>query len=302
LFVKRVKDELTKNLSGYGIEKVIPFFEVETEDAEGGKHVIEVSARRLSNRIVGIARDVTERNRMQDQLIKASKLASIGVLAAGIAHQVNNPLAILLVYSSLLRTIFKENEIIPSDVREEASGYLDTMEEQVERTRNVVSGLLEFTQPDRTEPEPTNVNVIINSALKWISQRYTLDGIKMSIELDEKLPDAFVDKVALEQVIVNVIENAFDAMDGKGEISISTVLAEKDILKIVITDTGPGIPDEIKPQIFEPLFTTKSGTKGTGLGLALSAMLLERFGGRIYLEDGNRGACFNIEVPVFNDD
>ena len=239
---------------------------------------------------------------MQEQLIKASKLASIGVLAAGIAHQVNNPLAILLVYSSLLRTIFKENEIIPSDVREEASGYLDTMEEQVERTRNVVSGLLEFTQPDRTEPEPTNVNVIINSALKWISQRYTLDGIKMSIELDEKLPDAFVDKVALEQVIVNVIENAFDAMDGKGEISISTVLAEKDILKIVITDTGPGIPDEIKPQIFEPLFTTKSGTKGTGLGLALSAMLLERFGGRIYLEDGNRGACFNIEVPVFNDD
>ncbi|MBN2380674.1 PAS domain S-box protein [candidate division WOR-3 bacterium] len=302
LFTAEVRKVLSRNLSSNLEEKDIPFFEIETEDVKGRKHVIEVSARRLFHRIVGIARDVTERNLMQQQLIKASKLASIGVLAAGIAHQVNNPLAILLVHSTLLRTIFTDREEIPLEVKEEVSEYLDTMEEQVERTRRVVSGLLEFTQPERSEPKPTDVNPIVNQAAKWLSQRYSLEELTLELFLDKALPRAFLDKVALEQVIMNVIENAYDAMEGSGKLSIETMLVNQSTVSIRISDTGPGVPSEIRDEIFEPLYTTKSGKKGTGLGLSLASMLLERFGGRIYLADTkNEGASFVIEVPVYQD-
>ncbi|MBD3285546.1 PAS domain S-box protein, partial [candidate division WOR-3 bacterium] len=300
LFTEKVKEQLTKNLSGPGVEKAIPFFEIETEDALGRKHVIEVSARRLPNRIVGIARDVTERNRMQQQLIKASKLASIGVLAAGIAHQVNNPLAILLVHSSLLRTILTEKEEVPDGIKEEVSGYLDTMEEQVERTRRVVSGLLEFTHPERSAPKPSDVNAIVQEGIRWVKQRYSFDEITMNVKLEKSLPEALADKVALEQVVVNVLQNAYDAMEGSGIISVSTENPEGKTIRIRVSDNGPGVPTDIADEIFEPLFTTKSGNKGTGLGLSLSAMLLERFGGQILLDKGcKNGACFVIEVPVY---
>ncbi len=275
-------------------------FEAEIKDTKGKKHVLEISVRRLPNKIVGIARDVTERKRMQQQLINASKLASLGVLAAGIAHQVNNPLAIMLATSSLLRTILAENLDVPTAIRKEVSKYLDTMEEQVDRTNKVVTGLLKFTKPKRSETKPSSVNEIVSEALSLLSKHLNRDKVMVETKFQNNLPLALVDPVALQQVIINVVQNAFEAMidmGSQGKIVIATELAEPEMIRIVIHDNGPGIPPALRDEIFEPLVSSKTDKQGTGLGLSIAVMLLERFKGRIYLEDTSIGASFVIEVP-----
>lgn len=274
-------------------------FEIDAEDAMNRNHVLEVSVRRLPNQILGIARDITNRKKMEDQLIRASKLASIGVLAAGIAHQVNNPLAIMLATSTVLRDLISSSSQIPSLVSEEASKYLDTMEMQVERTRRVVSGLLEFTQPKRSEVEPSDVNLIVSEALELLADPLDSSNLDLEVTLDDDLPPVLVDPVALQQSLVNIIQNAYEAMDGKGRLEVKIEMSGKDTIRITLADNGPGIPPFLKEEIFEPLFTTKTDRKGTGLGLPVSVMLLERFGGSIRLDDTpGGGATFIVEVPV----
>ncbi len=274
-------------------------FEIEIEDASKRIHVLEVSVRKLPNQILGIARDITNRKRMEEQLIRASKLASIGVLAAGIAHQVNNPLAIMLATSTVLRDIISSNSQIPPQVSEEASKYLDTMEIQVERTRRVVSGLLEFTQPKRSEVEPSDVNVIVSEALELLADPLDSSNLDLDVTFDDDLPLVLVDPVALQQSLINIIQNAYEAMNGKGKLEVKIERSGSDTIRITLSDNGPGIPPYLKEEIFEPLFTTKTDRKGTGLGLPVSVMLLERFGGSIRLEDTpGGGATFVIEVPI----
>lgn len=288
-------------LEGDKIDKV-PLFETEIKDYLGRHRILEISSRRLEDGIVGIARDVTERKRMQQQLIQASKLASIGVLAAGIAHQVNNPLAIMLASSSLLRSLLSKRQDIPSEMQEEITDYLDTMEEQVERTSRVVSGLLEFTKPKCFEVRPTDVNAVITESTAWLSQHLSLDRLSVKMELRQDIPKALVDSVALQQVIINVIQNAYEAMEGEGKLQVETGLKDRYVIRIAISDTGPGVPPDMREEIFEPLFTTKSASKGTGLGLAICVMLLERFEGRIILEESSsQGSTFVIQVPVARD-
>lgn len=280
-------------------KKRIPVFEAEIEDVKGRRHTIEISARRLPHQIIGIARDVTERKKMQQRLFSASKLASIGVLAAGIAHQVNNPLATMLATSSLLRSSLNKKDDVPDDVKQMASKHLDTMETQIERTSKVVSGLLEFARPKHARVQPADVNAIITQALELVSQHLSFERYKVNTDLDPGLPLAMVDPVAYQQVVVNVVQNAFEAMGEEGELYLETGLNRGEIITLSIRDTGPGIPPSVREEIFEPLFSTKTDEKGTGLGLAVSEMLLERFGGRIYLVDTqDRGATFVVEVPA----
>lgn len=290
---------LTLLKSGVSNE-TIPFLEIEFNDDKGRLHVLEVSARRLENQIVGIARDITDRKKMQNQLVRASKLASLGTLAAGIAHQVNNPLAIMLSTSTVLQDLLAEEKNIPEGFRSEASRYLSMMEMQVERTKSVVATLLEFTQPKEFEIQPVRVNQIVQEAVGFISQHLSMERIKLGVSMEPSEPLVLADPVSLQQVVINVIQNAYDALEGEGSIDVSTELAT-DLVKIKVTDDGPGVPSDLTKEIFEPLFTTKM-TKGTGLGLAVGIMLLERFSGRIYLEDSGakRGASFVIELPIHN--
>jgi PAS domain S-box-containing protein len=279
----------------------IPLFEIKTQDVKGRKHVLEVSARRLAQQIIGVVRDVSERKKMEQQLIHASKLASIGVLAAGIAHQVNNPLATMLATSSLLRSMLLGSEDVPTQLKEELSAYIDTMEEQVERTSRVVTGLLEFTQTKRSEVRPADVNSILTEALDLLSRHLSLEKLSVSIHTDlgADLSPALVDSTALQQVLVNVIQNSFEAMGVEGKLDVRTENTDSGMVRITISDNGPGVPPDLRDEIFEPLFTTKTDRKGTGLGLAISVMLLERFRGRIYLDDAPKeGASFVIEVPI----
>lgn len=243
--------------------------------------------------------DVTERKRMEEQLVRSSKLASLGVLAGGIAHQVNNPLATMMFASSALRDLLMSQPELLSDIKDKSEVFLSTLENQIERTRKVVSGLLAFAQTKRSVIAPTDINQVVSKAVEFITEQMPDKDIKLEISLTDNLPLGMADAVSLEEVIINVAQNSYEAMEGKGVIKIGTEQANGEILRIVLADNGPGISAQMREEIFEPLFTTKDSGKGTGLGLSVSVMLLERFGGRISLEDTpGGGATFIIEVPI----
>lgn len=277
----------------------IPSFEIEAQDVKGRRHTLEVVARRLQNQIVGVARDITDRKKMELQLLRASKLASIGVLAAGIAHQVNNPLAIMLSASTVLRDMYERTPNFTVESKAKAIKYFGMLENQVERTRKVVSGLLAFAQDKKFQITKTNVNPLVKESLQLVVQNTGGTKVALELSLSEDLPPVFVDQVALQQVVVNIAQNAIEAMDGKGTLSVSTQFVDKKNIQIAFRDTGPGVKEESREEIFEPLFTTKATSKGTGLGLPLSVMLLERFGARIFLEENTKnGATFVVEIPA----
>lgn len=278
---------------------LIPLVEIEQEDAQGRKHILEGSSRRLSDSIIGIIRDVTERKRMERQLLRTSKLASIGVLAAGIAHQVNNPLAIMVLTTTALRNLFAAQDDLPPSLNEKTQKFLGTLDKQIERTRRVVSGLLAFTQEKRPKITATDVNSTVEEALQFLSQPLAKETLDVQVNLGQNLPKVSADGVALQQVVVNVIQNALGAMNEEGKLVIGTEKTSSGV-RILVSDTGPGIPTYLREEIFEPLFSTKSADEGTGLGLSVSVMLLERFGGRIYIEDtSSRGTTFAVELPAW---
>lgn len=290
-------------LKGYLVqvhdEKSLPLFEVEARDAKGKKHVLEFSTQQVSNQMIGIARDVTERKKMQDQLTRASKLASVGVLAAGLAHQINNPLASILATTSALKEMLANEPDVPQILKDKTAKYVGKMEEQLDRTHRIVSSLLEFTQEKRMDVRPNDANEIIQGALQFIAQHLSFRDIDLEFVLNGKVPFAIVDKGAFREAIVNVIQNAYEAMNGKGRIVISTETENERSLCIRISNNGPPIPSDIREEIFELLFSTKTERKGTGLGLPVAAMLLEHFGGRIYLEESADSlTTFVIEVPT----
>lgn len=279
-------------------ESHLSLFEIGLKDKNGRPLVLEISARKMPDFIMAIARDITERKQMEEQLARSAKLASLGVLVGGIAHQLNNPLAVILTVSEALQRTLEKQPEIPSDLKEKANKYVSMISQHVERTNQIISGLLAFAQEKESKVSEVDVNLVVKKALQFAAQNVSSPDLHLEIDLTPSLPSASADAEALQQVVVNVIHNGIDAMEQEGRLSVRTELSGTDLIRIVVTDNGPGIPDHLKEIIFEPLFTTKAGGRGTGLGLSLSVMLLERFGGRIYLDNlYTQGARFVIELP-----
>lgn len=279
-------------------ESHLSLLEIGLKDKNGRPLALEVSARKMPDFIMAIARDITERKRMEEQLARSAKLASLGVLVGGIAHQLNNPLAVILTVSEALQRTLEKQPEIPSDLKEKANKYVSMISQHVERTNQIISGLLAFAQEKESKVSEVDVNLVVKKALQFAAQNVSSPDLHLEIDLTPSLPSASADAEALQQVVVNVIHNGIDAMEQEGRLSVRTELSGTGLIRIVITDNGPGIPDHLKEIIFEPLFTTKAGGRGTGLGLSLSVMLLERFGGRIYLDNlYTQGARFVIELP-----
>ncbi|MBD3285072.1 PAS domain S-box protein, partial [candidate division WOR-3 bacterium] len=294
-----MKKELLDDFNGDAGEFTVPLFEFEAPDINGKKHTLEISASFISSQYVGIAREVTERKKMEAQLQQASKLASIGVLAAGLGHQVNNPLASLLATSSSLKETVNGNDKVPADFKEDIVNHLDNMEQQLDRTHNIVSGLLEFAKDKPEKVAPQEVNNIVHESLQFLSQHVSFKDVSLELELAEDMPYVMVDREATQQALINVVQNALEAIEGKGMLRIITNLYEEDIISIKVVNNGPPIPDEEKEKIFDLLYSTKTALKGTGLGLPVSAMLLDNCGGRLKLEDSKPGhTSFIIELPV----
>ena len=233
-----------------------------------------------------------ELERTQRQLVQAEKIASMGRLAAGVAHEINNPLAGVLIYADMLMKEIKHNEHWRQDLEEIINQTL--------RCKQIVSRLLEFSRQSLEERVVFDVNEVIGHCVELLGRQALFHNIEIIQDLDSALPQVLGNPGELEQVFTNLIINAADAMDGRGKLTISSrsdLKAEQVILKF--TDTGPGISPAIKDKIFEPFFTTKPLGKGTGLGLSVVYGVIQRHGGDIQVDsptDG--GATFTIKLPL----
>jgi len=231
-------------------------------------------------------------SKMQQKVVQAQRLASVGKLAAGIAHEINNPLGGILVFSSLIL------EQIPEDDPNREN--LQEIVHQTMRCRDIVKGLLQFSRQEPGKATQVKINEALNTTLSLIEKQALFHNIQVTRKFTEPLPPIMADLSQLQQVFMNVILNAVQAMDGAGELTLTTrsdTSAGK--VSIEIADTGCGIAPELMDRIFDPFFTTKEIGQGTGLGLAIAYGIVTKYQGRMSVaSEVGKGARFTIQFPI----
>jgi len=226
------------------------------------------------------------------QLMRSERLATIGRLAAGVAHELNNPLGGVLIYSHLLL------EDTPSgDPKRE---NLQKIVREATRCKDIVKGLLDFSRQTELKVESSDISEIMKGVLGLVEKQSLFHNITIQRSLSPSLPTLMVDKSQIQQVFTNIILNAAEAMDGKGRLTVRTdVTADRKCIEIEITDTGCGIPEENLERIFDPFFTTKETGKGTGLGLAIVDGIVEKHRGTIEVKSQvGKGTTFIVRLPL----
>ncbi|WP_419778775.1 PAS domain S-box protein [Maridesulfovibrio sp.] len=248
--------------------------------------------------------DVTKKLEAEQQLIQASKMSTLGEMASGVAHELNQPLAILKTISNLLmRKVSRNQQIEPKILREMAEG-VDT---HVNRASKIIDHMREFGRKSDMKTTPVQVNDVLRRGFDFFSRQLTLRNIHVEWNLNSHLPQIMADANRLEQVVINLLINARDAIEERWKdsvpladdkkIFISTDFSDQHVI-IKICDTGPGIPDAIQGRLFEPFFTTKDVGKGTGLGLSISYGIINDYNGVISVSnEPDQGACFTITFP-----
>ncbi|MBI5345346.1 MAG: PAS domain-containing sensor histidine kinase, partial [Deltaproteobacteria bacterium] len=249
------------------------------------------SGRGTSEYVVWMAEDISRKKGMEASVISSEKLAAIGTLAAGIAHEVTNPLGGLLHCLYNLR-----NTQIADDRKAE---YIEFMEDGIKRVQNIVRQLLDFSQQHAPERTLTDINSMIEGVIPLFMHYIKDRDTRLVKNLGAGLPPILVDKHQIEQIIVNLILNAIQAVNGAGVIEVSTTVHDSRWFCITVSDNGCGIPAGNLPKIFDPFFTTKGVGKGTGLGLSVSRGIIERHGGRIDVESHEgAGTVFKVCLPI----
>ncbi len=228
----------------------------------------------------------------QSALIQSEKLAALGQFSAGIAHEVKNPLAGILAYAQLAL-----RKLTPTDALFES---LETIEKETRRCKKIMENLLKFARQEKVQFQITDVNRVVEDTAAIADHQLGLHKVRLEKELEPNLPAILGDANQLEQVLMNLLINAQQAMEGRsGSVKIATRLAPGDRIEIQVRDTGPGIPEEIQAKIFEPFFTTKPAGKGTGLGLSVSYGIIKNHKGEIRFESGaGQGTTFTISLPT----
>jgi two-component system, NtrC family, sensor kinase len=237
-------------------------------------------------------------------LMQSSKMAALGKLAAGIAHEVNNPLAVIKEKVGWLTDLLSEEDIGKSENFQEFDDALRKIDYHVDRARKVTHRLLGFARRMEPSQERVNINKILEETIDFLRNEAHYRNIKIHSDYALNLPETTSDSTQLQQVFLNILNNAIDAVAKDGVITIQTTHYPKDKkVGICITDEGPGIPSEILSKIFDPFFTTKEVGKGTGLGLAISYSIVEKLGGKIVVNsEVGKGTTFTILLPVVNQD
>ena len=260
-----------------------------TADLKAANEKLIDWARTLEKKVEGRTRELRE---AQAHLIQTEKLASLGKLAAGIAHEINNPLGGILIYSHLLL----------EDLEKTNPHYenLEKIVKETTRCKDIVKGLLEFARPKEPEATSTDVNELLQKSLSLIESQSLFQNIRVVRDYAENLPRIVADSSQLQQVFMNIILNAADAMQGEGRLILKTYVDEKgENLYIDFKDTGPGIKEEDKQKIFDPFYTTKEVGHGTGLGLSISYSIIRKHQGTISVESTyGKGVTFTIKLPV----
>ncbi len=237
------------------------------------------------------------REEMYRAFMRSAKLASIGELATGLAHEINNPLAVISADQTNISDIVEE---MPEDAenRAELIESLDRIKRQVLRCRSITTKMLQFGRKSETEPKFIDITTSLKEIIALLERQANVRNVKMLLETEENLPEIWVDPVELEQVIVNLINNSLQAMPRGGEIHIIVRHQDNELL-LEVSDNGLGIPPESLDRIFEPFFTTKPVGKGTGLGLSVCYGIVQTWGGKIEVESQvGHGTTIYIHIPT----
>ena len=228
-----------------------------------------------------IAKDLTAFKRVTETLVQSEKMASIGQLAAGVAHEINTPLGIVIGYTQILEEDFSDNK--------EALDYLKIIEKQAQNCRRIVADLLKFSRESlENKMGPLDINKSLEEILSVMEHSLNMDRIYVQRVFTDGLPLILADEGKLRQVFINLIKNAHDAMENDGILGIWTRQTDKGEVQVIVGDTGPGIPEEYISRVFDPFFTTKSVDKGTGLGLSVSFGIVRDHGGSMEVESPPR--------------
>ena len=250
--------------------------------------------------VLGIVRDVTDEKRLTEQLMQQEKLAAVGQLVSGVAHELNNPLAGVMAFSQLLLAAPSDDD--PPDQRR----AIEAIHQEAKRAAKIVSNLLTFARQHQPERQLTDLNRVVTDTVELRRYALRVQGVEVDLQLDPLLPLTWADPFQLQQVVLNLVTNAEQALTewpGERRIAIESSRAGATLV-IRVQDTGPGIDGENIARVFNPFFTTKPVGEGTGLGLSISDGIVREHGGRIRVENraaegdgGPSGATFVIELP-----
>jgi two-component system NtrC family sensor kinase len=247
-----------------------------------------------------VAERTAQLQQAQRQLLKADRLASLGQLAASVAHEINNPLSGVLNFSALMGRILKEDGV-PRERVPEFRGYLERVTEQTARAGRIVSDLLAFSRRSKPQRAPADLNALVRGTVGLVSHKLKLLNVEAALQLDEALAPLPCDASQVQQVVLNLVMNAAEATrpHGSGRVSVLTRRAEDGESAVLeVRDDGEGMPKEAVDRIFEPFFTTKDDGKGVGLGLAVVYGIVEAHGGRIEVRTApGHGTTFEVTLP-----
>jgi signal transduction histidine kinase len=235
-----------------------------------------------------------ELKELQEQLLKSERLAALGQLAAGISHEIDNPIGIILGYAEYIKSELEDASPINDEI--------DSIINESKRCRRIVGGLLNFAKTSPSHIEEYDLNDIAKETVSAVSLQSLFKLIKIKEDYDHDIPTIMLDRDKIKQVLINLLINAAQAIEDEGEIAVSTKLTEKEgkrFIDLYISDTGAGIAQKDLGRIFDPFFTTKTHGKGTGLGLSICQKLIEEQKGTIFVESNEKeGTTFTITFPV----
>jgi two-component system NtrC family sensor kinase len=242
-------------------------------------------------------RDQRQREESESKLLQSEKQASVGKLAGGVAHEINNPLTGIFTFTHMLL----KRKDIPEEVRQD----LETIAQETERVRKIVKGLLDFSRQTELDREPMDINRLVRYTVSLVENQALIKGVSLNFEPGEGLPTITLDRNQMQSVLLNIIINALDATEPGGSITItsgigvSTSKPGQNGIEILCTDTGCGIAPENLNRLFDPFFTTKDVGHGTGLGLSVSYGIVERHGGTIWVQSKvGKGSTFKVWLPI----
>lgn len=246
---------------------------------------------RLAEKHKDLERAIRKLRDTQDELINSEKLASVGRMASGVAHEIGNPLASILGHTEILHKRLKRKKLKDGAI---LLDLVDRTRKETERINRIIKDLLQFSKPPPSLIEDVDVNRLIKDSLQVVKAQKRFHNIALDLSLATKLPPARANSDQLQQVLFNILINAADAMPDGGTIAVRTE-ADKQWIIIAVKDTGVGIPSEDLDKICDPFYTTKSPDKGTGLGLSISLKIIDEFGGKLRVEsEVGKGTTFNI--------
>jgi PAS domain S-box-containing protein len=240
----------------------------------------------------GIIKDVTARKNVERQLLQADKLTSLGQLSAGVAHEINNPLGLILGYTQLLIRQKPEGS--------EEYNDLKTIEKHARSCKSIVEAMLSFARRTETKRAAIDINQAVRGVISVIKHQFVLDNVQIEAALDETIPCFVGGEEQLRQVFMNLVMNARQAIENSGRINVSTAfVSEQNEVRVMVQDTGTGIPPEIIDKIFDPFFTTKPVGQGTGLGLSVSYGIVKEHKGEILVKTKlGMGSTFTVVLPA----